>query len=49
MPITTTMDPVALADALRPALLQVTRELRREVRSFGVSPEQAALLVTIKY
>ena len=30
-------DPVALADALRPALLQVGRELRREARAVGVS------------
>jgi DNA-binding MarR family transcriptional regulator len=49
MPITDVMDPVALADAIRPALLQVTRELRREARSLGLSPEQSALLATIKY
>ncbi|TMM12432.1 MAG: MarR family transcriptional regulator [Actinobacteria bacterium] len=40
---------VALADALRPVLLQVGRELRRETRALGASPEQVALLVSIKY
>jgi DNA-binding MarR family transcriptional regulator len=38
-----------VADGLRPALLRVGRELRREARAVGVSPEQVALLVTIKY
>ena len=42
-------DPTTLADALRPALLQVGRELRREGRDAGISPEQVALLVTVKY
>jgi DNA-binding MarR family transcriptional regulator len=45
----TAVDTIALADALRPALLQVGRELRREARALGASPEQVALLVTIKY
>jgi DNA-binding MarR family transcriptional regulator len=49
MPTARTLDPVALADALRPALLQVGRELRREARGVGVSPEQVSLLVAIKY
>src|SRR5581483_2964159 len=49
MPTAKTLDPVALADALRPALLQVGRELRREARGAGVSPEQVSLLVDIKY
>ncbi|MBV8479552.1 MAG: MarR family transcriptional regulator, partial [Actinobacteria bacterium] len=48
MPQTTT-DTVALADALRPALLQVGRELRREARALGVSPEQVSLLTDVKY
>jgi DNA-binding MarR family transcriptional regulator len=43
------VDTVALADVLRPALLQVGRELRREARAVGVSPEQVSLLVAIKY
>ena len=49
MPSALSLDPVALADALRPTILQVNRELRRETRSLGVSPEQVSLLVSIKY
>jgi DNA-binding MarR family transcriptional regulator len=49
MPITKTVDPVAVADVLRPVLLRVGRELRREARAAGASPEQVALLVSIKY
>jgi DNA-binding MarR family transcriptional regulator len=45
----TTTDTVAVADALRPVLLRVGRELRREARAVGISPEQVALLVAIKY
>jgi len=40
---------VEIADRLRPVLLKVGRELRREAREVGVSPEQVALLVAIKY
>ena len=40
---------MAVADGLRPVLLRVGRELRRESRAVGVSPEQVALLVAIKY
>ncbi len=43
------IDTVAVADALRPVLLRVGRELRREARAVGASPEQVALLVAIKY
>src|SRR5437764_9783556 len=43
------VDTVVVADALRPVLLRVGRELRREARAVGVSPEQVALLVAIKY
>ncbi|HEY2543986.1 MAG TPA: MarR family transcriptional regulator [Gaiellaceae bacterium] len=49
MPKTKTMDPVAVADALRPVILRVGRELRREARAVGASPEQVALLVSVKY
>lgn len=42
-------DPTVLAEALRPTLLQVGRELRREARSLGISPEQVSLLVTIRH
>jgi DNA-binding MarR family transcriptional regulator len=48
MPKTET-DAVTLADRLRPVLLRVGRELRREAREVGVSPEQVSLLVAIKY
>src|SRR5205823_12083495 len=48
MPKTQT-DTVSLADRLRPVLLRVGRELRREARDVGVSPEQVSLLVAIKY
>jgi DNA-binding MarR family transcriptional regulator len=40
---------LATADALRPALLRLGRELRREARNAGVSTEQVATLVAIKY
>jgi len=42
-------DTVALADRLRPVLLRVGRELRREARAVGISPGQVTLLVAIKY
>src|SRR6266571_669883 len=45
----TAIDTLAVADRLRPVLLRVGRELRREARDVGVSPEQVSLLVAIKY
>lgn len=45
----TEIDTLAVADALRPTLLQIGRELRREARAVGVSPEQVGLLVAIKH
>ena len=39
---------MAVADSLRPTLLRLGRELRRE-RIAGVSPHQVGLLVAIKY
>jgi DNA-binding MarR family transcriptional regulator len=45
----TQIDTLNIADRLRPVLLQVGRELRREAREVGVSPEQVSLLVAIKY
>jgi len=42
-------ETVAVADALRPVLLRVGRELRREARAVGISPEQVGLLVAIKF
>src|SRR6266853_6476742 len=45
----TQIDTLTIADRLRPVLLRVGRELRREARQVGVSPEQVAVLVAIKY
>jgi DNA-binding MarR family transcriptional regulator len=42
------LDSMAVADSLRPTLLRLGRELRRE-KIAGVSPHQVALLVAIKY
>src|SRR5579862_4021020 len=42
------VDVMAVADRLRPTLLQLARELRRE-KIAGVSPHQVGLLVAIKY
>ena len=42
------LDAMAVADSLRPTLLRLARELRRE-KIAGVSPHQVALLVAIKY
>ena len=41
---TATDDPVALAEALRPALLRVSRRLRQEAHKAGVSALDALLL-----
>ncbi len=46
--MTTETAVTALADALRPVLLRVGRELRRETRGTGLSPEQVSLLAAIK-
>lgn len=43
------VDEVALANRLRPALLRLARELRREIHSLGVTGGQVSLLVAIKY
>ena len=44
----TQLDVMAVADRLRPTLLQLARELRRE-KIAGVSPHQVGLMVAIKY
>jgi DNA-binding MarR family transcriptional regulator len=44
----TTADPVAVANRLRPVLLQLARQLRREVHPLGVTGGQVTLLVSIK-
>ncbi len=42
------LEAMAVADSLRPTLLRLGRELRRE-KIAGVSPHQVGLLVSIKY
>jgi DNA-binding MarR family transcriptional regulator len=42
-------DTIELANRLRPVLLKLGRELRREIHSLGVTGGQVALLVQIKY
>src|SRR6185503_2025748 len=43
-----TINEVDVAGRLRPVLLKLARELRREVADLGVSAGQATLLVSIK-
>jgi DNA-binding MarR family transcriptional regulator len=45
---TTAADSVALANRLRPVLLRLNRELRREIHSLGINGGQASLLIQIK-
>ena len=52
--MTTTLAPIAsdisaLAEALRPALLRLTRQLRKESQRFGMSPLDAMLLGLVKH
>ncbi len=44
----TSADPLALANRLRPVLLQLARELRREAHPLGVTGGQVSLLVAIR-
>src|SRR5580765_6427112 len=48
MPTTVAADPTLLANRLRPGLLQLNRQLRREIHSLGVTGGQVSLLVQIK-
>jgi len=41
-------DPMTIAGRLRPVLLRLARELRREIHSLGVTGGQVTLLVQIK-
>jgi DNA-binding MarR family transcriptional regulator len=41
-------DPMTLANRLRPVILRLGRELRREIHSLGVSGGQVSLLISIK-
>src|SRR3954447_24184994 len=43
-----TLDATDLANRLRPVLLKLNRELRREIHSLGVTGGQVGLLVQIK-
>ena len=43
------VDTTTLANRLRPVLLKLNRELRREVHSLGLTGGQVSLLVQIKY
>jgi DNA-binding MarR family transcriptional regulator len=49
MPIALAADPTLLANRLRPVLLRLNRQLRREIHSLGVTGGQVSLLVQIKY
>ena len=49
MPTTLAADPTVLANRLRPVLLQLNRQLRREIHSLGVTGGQVSLLLQIKY
>jgi DNA-binding MarR family transcriptional regulator len=42
------VDPVLLANSLRPVLLKLNRDLRREIHSLGVTGGQVSLLVAIR-
>ena len=42
------VNEVELANRLRPVLLKLARELRREIHSLGVTGGQVSLLVAIK-
>ena len=43
------VNEVELANRLRPVLLRLARELRREIHTLGVTGGQVSLLVAIKY
>jgi len=45
---TVAADPTVLANRLRPVLLKLNRQLRREIHSLGVTGGQVTLLVQIK-
>jgi DNA-binding MarR family transcriptional regulator len=48
MPTALATDPITVANRLRPVLLKLSRELRREVHSLGVTGGQVSLLNQIK-
>ncbi len=48
MSVETRIDPVTVANRLRPVLLKLNRDLRREAHVLGVTGGQVSLLVLIK-
>lgn len=48
MPAALAANPTLLANRLRPVLLQLNRQLRREIHSLGVTGGQVSLLAQIK-
>ncbi|HVR13461.1 MAG TPA: MarR family transcriptional regulator [Gaiellaceae bacterium] len=48
MPTALAIDPTTLANRLRPALLRLNRELRRELHSLSVTGGQVSLLIKIQ-
>ena len=48
MPTAVAADPTVIANRLRPVLLHLNRQLRREIHSLGVTGGQVSLLVQIK-
>ena len=48
MSVETRIDPVVVANRLRPVLLKLNRDLRREAHVLGVTGGQVSLLVLIK-
>ena len=42
------LDPLAVANRLRPVLLHISRHMRREIDSLGVTPGQLSLLGTVR-
>jgi DNA-binding MarR family transcriptional regulator len=48
MIIDVTVSPTAVADELRPVVLRLSRELRRETERFGVTARQSTLLWLIR-
>ena len=47
MSVEAKLDPIVVANRLRPVLLKLNRDLRREIHSLGVTGGQVALLVQI--
>ena len=48
MTVPTATDPVTVANRLRPVLLKLNRDLRREIHSLGVTGGQVSLLAVIR-